>query len=310
MERAVIVSKLDDYHFRVRVPRINKAQDVPGATPSNELYIATVSTLPGIKPNYNINDVVFVEFENEDLTVPVIAGLLDNDNARKEGNHNANIAECIITDKAVLPEEASIGAVSSSDIKLLNELSDSLKDDYDLTSEAFLNNVNLAVLDPFIKNQGFNSLKQLLGEQKRFNYQLYNLMQNMIDPFLASINYISFSTAYTISEFNPYYLRATTGLISGFRSICIQYQCVHHSIKFSNTSSFTPTIKISPFNSDVLIEVKQIDAATNETEVLEDDGNFTYFMEFSTSSGGTLIVTLQNDPYVKEYQFDIAFTQN
>lgn len=70
----------DGYHAKVRIPIFHKIEDVPGSTPFKELPTALISYAPGIKPNFSVGDVVYVAFENDQYSEPVIIGALLNDN--------------------------------------------------------------------------------------------------------------------------------------------------------------------------------------------------------------------------------------
>ena len=78
--KAIIESiESDGYHFKVRIPILHKIENAPGATPYKELPIAAVSFAPGCRPNLNVGDVVYVAFENDQYSSPVIIGMLLND---------------------------------------------------------------------------------------------------------------------------------------------------------------------------------------------------------------------------------------
>lgn len=69
----------DGYHVRVRIPILHKIENAPGATPFKELPLALVNYAPGCKPNFSAGDVVYVGFENNQYSEPVVLGALLND---------------------------------------------------------------------------------------------------------------------------------------------------------------------------------------------------------------------------------------
>ena len=73
----------DGYHYKVRIPILHKIADAPGSTPFKELPIALVCYAPGCKPNLNVGDVVYVGFENNQYSEPVILGMLLNDSYKE-----------------------------------------------------------------------------------------------------------------------------------------------------------------------------------------------------------------------------------
>lgn len=81
------------YQARVRIPRYNKAASSPTATDTGDLAIATICTFPGVHPSYQLGDIVFVGFENEEINQPVILGLLYRDNM---GNSMSDMVDVIL----------------------------------------------------------------------------------------------------------------------------------------------------------------------------------------------------------------------
>lgn len=67
---------MDGYHARIRIPVFHKIKNVPGATPFSELPLALINYAPGCKPNFSVGDVVYVAFENNQASEPVIIGAL------------------------------------------------------------------------------------------------------------------------------------------------------------------------------------------------------------------------------------------
>lgn len=85
VSKAFIEKKIDEYTYIVRIPRFNKSNSSVYASKDTNLYTATICYLPGIIPYYDINDVVFIAYENGESSNPVILGKLfrpdDNSNS-------------------------------------------------------------------------------------------------------------------------------------------------------------------------------------------------------------------------------------
>ena len=85
ISKAFIEKKIDEYTYIVRIPRFNKSNSSVYASKDTNLYTATICYLPGIIPYYDINDVVFIAYENGESSNPVILGKLfrpdDNSNS-------------------------------------------------------------------------------------------------------------------------------------------------------------------------------------------------------------------------------------
>lgn len=115
--KAIIEQITDDgYHFRVRIPILHKIENAPGATPFNELPLALMCYAPGCKPNLNVGDVVYVGFENNQYSEPVILGMLFNENYM-ESSASIRADSISATVNANLPQtNVKFGDISISEL--------------------------------------------------------------------------------------------------------------------------------------------------------------------------------------------------
>ena len=120
LQKAIIEKKLDKYSMKVRIPVYNKVKSDPTATPTNELYTATIQTLPGCSPNYQEGDVVIVDFENDDLSFPIIIGLLYRE-GMPEGSTDITADSLVVNVNTNLSENTLIGEVTPDSLKKLND---------------------------------------------------------------------------------------------------------------------------------------------------------------------------------------------
>lgn len=131
IQRAIVEQVIDAYSVRVRIPMYNKAAYDPTATPTNQLYIATILTFPGCYPAYQPGDVVIMAFENEVVSQPTILGLL----YRKDMNTSVidiNAGSIRVSVDAELPQNTSIG---STDVATLEQVAAQFKNGDPLTIE-------------------------------------------------------------------------------------------------------------------------------------------------------------------------------
>lgn len=132
--KAIVEKVIDRYNVRVRIPIINKAKGAVSATPTDELYIASISISPNCSPDLREGDIVFVAFEDGNNGRPVIIGQLF-----KEGT---NDTLCDIRSSTIevvlscdLPENTAIGDVSSFDIKNLYGTKGNLQGQIDIAKD-------------------------------------------------------------------------------------------------------------------------------------------------------------------------------
>ena len=120
LQKAIIEKKLDKYSMKVRIPVYNKVKSDPTATPTNELYTATIQTLPGCSPNYQEGDVVIVDFENDNLSFPIIIGLLYREHM-PQGSTDITADSLVVNVNTNLSENTLIGEVTPESLKKLND---------------------------------------------------------------------------------------------------------------------------------------------------------------------------------------------
>lgn len=120
LQKAIIEQKIDKYSMKVRIPVYNKIKSDPTATPTDELYTAIIQTLPGCSPVYQEGDLVLVEFENDNISLPVIIGLLFRQNM-SESSTDINADSLKVNVNTNLTENTLIGSVTPEAIKKLND---------------------------------------------------------------------------------------------------------------------------------------------------------------------------------------------
>lgn len=118
----IINSKVSSGEYKVRIPELNKVAGAIGATPDSELYTARVATSCGIWPDFKSGDKVFIAFLTFGSGSPVILGLQFNE-ASKRRFSSAHFTDLEVSVNSKLPEDTSIGEVTSDNIKCLTNLS-------------------------------------------------------------------------------------------------------------------------------------------------------------------------------------------
>ena len=76
IQKGIIERIEDKYTVRVRIPKYDKVYSDATGTKSEDLAYGIMCTLPGMSITYNVGDVVLVAFENDEISNPVVLGLL------------------------------------------------------------------------------------------------------------------------------------------------------------------------------------------------------------------------------------------
>ena len=130
MTRAIVEGMVDDFHYRVRIPVLNKIAAAIGATPVEELSIATIAVAPGVSPKFRSGDIVFVEFEEGDTSKPVIVGSLFNTLDSKIVS-DAKFDSLSVNVNTTLQRETQIGEVTADNIANIEGLNTNVQSEID-----------------------------------------------------------------------------------------------------------------------------------------------------------------------------------
>lgn len=121
--RGIIEKLIDNTHVKVRVPRINKSAGAVGATPTDELPTACLCSIPGVIPYYNVSDVVYVDYENDDTDSPVVIGLISSA-ITNNGRSDVFLSSLQVDASAILPSDTNIGPITPESINNISLIGD------------------------------------------------------------------------------------------------------------------------------------------------------------------------------------------
>lgn len=141
--KAIIVEKKDNL-FKIRIPFKHGIEGSKDSDINEELPFATLSTINVFKDTFNEGDVVYIYYENNDESKPVIMGHLYTQNSENVGS--LKLRDLDISLSAKLPSNTNIGVVKSKEIGYLkgvkqpiqNQLDNILATNYDFTTEYFV----------------------------------------------------------------------------------------------------------------------------------------------------------------------------
>ena len=109
--KAIIAEIIDKTQARVRIPIFDKAEGASFATPNSELAIAPICTMAGAAPNYKVGDVVFVAFEYDVFSNPIILGSLLTESVL-ERTSDFNVNRLQVVAEADLPTNTNVNNVN------------------------------------------------------------------------------------------------------------------------------------------------------------------------------------------------------
>lgn len=103
----VTLSNTPSSDIKVRVPLIH------GDLPYNKLPKATISTAAGLTPSLKNGTKVVVSFGDQNVSRPVILGVLVTDSGNQNCNQSAEITDIAVTHDVKLPTSISVGPFKS-----------------------------------------------------------------------------------------------------------------------------------------------------------------------------------------------------
>ena len=133
ISRAIIEQKVTPYEYKVRIPTIDRVQTSTLHTKTSDLSIAVASLPKGISNNLDVGDIVFVAFENNDMSSPVIIGQLYREALVKDQQGpllNCRILE--VTDKVTLPTNIIIGNIDYKKLFYLDNVTSDIQNQLDI----------------------------------------------------------------------------------------------------------------------------------------------------------------------------------
>jgi len=110
IQKGRIERVIDKYTYKVRIPKYDKVLEDPEGTRTEDLAEGLVCITPGMNVAYTVGDIVIVSFENDEISKPVILGLLYRDN-------NENIdsgAALTLVDDNIKQLKSSISGIKNS----------------------------------------------------------------------------------------------------------------------------------------------------------------------------------------------------
>ena len=139
-----IIESVNENTAVVRIPGIDKSTFAVANISTKDLTPCPISTLPGIKPNLQVGDIVIVGFEDDNVSKPIILGTLLSKPTTSLCNITADSFVSVGSSK--FNEETSIGSVSPTNLRSLVGYNTQLGTDMQNLLE-IINNLNKKIED-------------------------------------------------------------------------------------------------------------------------------------------------------------------
>lgn len=137
--KGIVEDFIDIYNVKVRIPVFNKIKSDPLATPTKDLYTAAICSLANVNMNLRLGDIVYIGFEDHDVSKPVILGSIYNENGTNTlPDYKVNNLE--VVGEAKLPENTSIGNITNDQLKYLTGIRTNIQQELDKILDVSVNN--------------------------------------------------------------------------------------------------------------------------------------------------------------------------
>lgn len=124
--KAIVDKVINKYQIRVRVPTIDRVSYDSISTTSDQLSIATICTLPHFIPNVKVGDIVFVSFEDDLKSKPVIIGYLYMEKDY-ETYVDGIFSSIVVNNNAKLSQDTTIGEIDYNQLKQLKGINGNIQ---------------------------------------------------------------------------------------------------------------------------------------------------------------------------------------
>lgn len=221
LTKGIVEQLIDKYTAKVRLPIYDGAEGSKNATSKDDLTEATICSLPNISSTISVGDIVYVGFENDDISMPVILGHLQSEN-KPESLVDLKFSNIEATGTTVLSEQTFIGDVTPLEISRLSGIKGNVQSAIDDLQER-TKNISGDLSSDFLQLSGGEMKGTItLGAENDFvgskSNPTYNnqdiILRSDLDPVInnikADISNNYYTKAQTDERLNDLLLSMTT----------------------------------------------------------------------------------------------------
>ena len=300
--KGIVEEIINIYQAKVRLPVYDGFADTKNATPSNELTIASICNIPNIYNTIAVGDIVYVAFEDNDLGNPVILGQLYKEEMNTLADiklNSANINQLTVNKNASLPQNTSIGSISSKEIAALSGIKDNIQNQIDINLPA----INFAESE----KQKSETDGAIVHEKELSNPNLLINGDFRVNQ-RGKASYVSDATIYTVDRWktNISDKNISVTVVPQENGILLTYTSGSsgHSVLMQEleTSDVLPlkgkiltlSYKITQITNSCRIRVLAGGNTTLFTETINESGTFSKSFEFPETATGLSVRIISN----------------
>lgn len=131
LTRAIVEKVINEYTYKVRIPMFDRIQGDAEYTDYNSLREAVACVPKGINNSIKEGDIVFIIFENNGMTEPVIIGQLYREAVVNIPDSSINCRSLKVTETVQLPKDILIGEIDYSKLFMLANLTSDVQEQID-----------------------------------------------------------------------------------------------------------------------------------------------------------------------------------
>lgn len=128
--KGIVEKIIDTYTVKVRMPIFDAIKEAKNGVKTEDLSTAIICTLPNSSNVVSVNDVVFVAFEDDDYSKPIIIGHLFRE-ALTDTKLNVNFGTLTTSSTTRLNKDTYIGEVRPNEIQALLGVKENIQNQLD-----------------------------------------------------------------------------------------------------------------------------------------------------------------------------------
>ena len=252
-----IVEELKGYQAKVRLPIYDGLANTKNATSNENLSYATVCVTTNLNNSLNVGDIVYVSFEDNDKGKPVILGQLYKEEMNTLADiklNSANINQLTVNKNASLPQNTSIGSISSKEIAALSGIKDNIQNQIDnsvIYSQSIISNPNLLINGNFRVNQRGKTSYTHTGKQYGYTYFVDRWFAWGENPFTfdASTKTLTPNTSNTYNSLLSQWIEDVSGILGKIITYSVSVNNIIYSITRSIPTTLSNNVNLGQFTT-------------------------------------------------------------